>query len=521
MYCVLSVNYQSLFYHPTNQRKIDTSIQTVNSILNNTYQSPGQGIIKSANYPDKPELILPALKELHKYPKLSCDIETFSLQIDKAGLGSIAFAWDEHNGIAFAVEHNRDTFTELVAIKYALITFFEEYTGKLTFHGGAFDIKILIYYLWMDNIDDIKGLLHGLDIMTRNIDDTMIIAYLATNNAVNNELGLKPLSQSFSGNYAQESINDITLIPTPQLLEYNLIDCLSTNWAKKRYYSQMVEDQQEKVYKEIFLSSLKALIQTELTGMCLDMDKVSEAEEGLNSFIQKQKDILDASPYINNFKRWAQHYTRQAANAKLKKKVKPYSDFPLEFNEGSGKQIGLLIQYFLGYEIADKTPTGAPATGNDSLKKLFPIIDEQTKGILNAIMEINTAQKIVGTFIKAFKEKSILHADGHYYLHGNFKLGGTVSGRISSNSPNLMNLPSGSTYGKLIKACFISPPNKLFVGADYSALENKIDALLTHDPLKVAVYAQGFDSHALASFFYFKDQMPDIVKELDGYFDTD
>jgi len=52
----------------------------------------------------------------------------------------------------------------------------------------------------------------------------------------------------------------------------------------------------------------------------------------------------------------------------------------------------------------------------------------------------------------------------------------------------------------------------------FNALEARIDALTTKDPNKLTVYTDGFDSHCLNSFFYFRDQMPDIEKELQGFF---
>ena len=90
--------------------------------------------------------------------------------------------------------------------------------------------------------------------------------------------------------------------------------------------------------------------------------------------------------------------------------------------------------------------------------------------LLKALIELSAVDKILGTFIKAFKEKSILKDDGYYYLHGNFNLGGTVSGRLSSSDPNLQNLPANSQYGKLIKKCFIAPKGWIFAGADFDSL---------------------------------------------------
>ena len=55
--------------------------------------------------------------------------------------------------------------------------------------------------------------------------------------------------------------------------------------------------------------------------------------------------------------------------------------------------------------------------------------------LLKALIELSAVEKILSTFISAFKEKSILKDDGYYYLHGNWNLGGTVSGRLSSSNP--------------------------------------------------------------------------------------
>ena len=100
--------------------------------------------------------------------------------------------------------------------------------------------------------------------------------------------------------------------------------------------------------------------------------------------------------------------------------------------------------------------------------------------------------------------------DGWHYLFGNFNLGGTVSGRLSSSNPNLQNLPANSKYAKLIKSCFSAPPGWLFVGLDFASLEDRISALTTKDPNKLKVYTDGYDGHCLRAYAYFGEEMPDI-----------
>ena len=515
--CILVPSFSNLFYNPKLKDKIVIALDTLKSCLDGTYKEPGN-IIKSAYYPDTVNDIFNTLKGLHKYTELTVDIETKGLKIDEAGLETIAFSWNDCEGIAFSVGKGNNILRKKL-LGNLIKSFITCYKGKLIGHNIGFDIKILIYELWMKNIDDVSGLLTGLDIMTRDIDDTQILLYLATNTTAGNKLSLKDAAHDYAGNYAQSDIADTTLIKESVLLEYNLTDCCSTYWVYKKYYPIAKSTFQLELYKSIYLPALKLLIQTELTGMPVSMDKVRSAEKSLLNTVEKHLELISESRYVHNFKFWLQHKKRVEHNLGLKKKVCPYSDFPLEFNSGSGKQKAMLFHEFLGYKVLDTTATGLPATGNDELKKLATTTDDETKAIIDSICEVNTAQKIVSTFISAFKEKSILHTDGLWYLHGSFRLGGTVSSRISSNSPNLMNLPSNSIYGKLIKACFISPPGYLMVGSDFANLESRVAALVTRDPNSMIVYTKGYDSHALAAFFYFRDQMPDIVKELKGFFD--
>jgi DNA polymerase-1 len=137
--------------------------------------------------------------------------------------------------------------------------------------------------------------------------------------------------------------------------------------------------------------------------------------------------------------------------------------------------------------------------------------------ILQTLIEIAKVDIILNTFISAFIEKSVLKEDGVYYLHGNFNLGGTISGRLSSSGPNLQNLPStGSVYAPLVKSCFSAPSGFLMGGADFWSLEDRISALTTRDPNKLKVYCDGYDGHCLRAYSYFRDEMPDITDSVES-----
>lgn len=532
MQVILGLNHQALIYNPDMQSRLDLSLKTMADIMLGTYQSLGQGVIHKAKYPESLDEIAEELDRLMLYEELSCDIEAFSLRFHEAGIATVAFGQDQHNGVAFACDYrplmessdgrdNQDgVFGENIknpAVRKLLKQFFENYHGKLTWHGSTYDLRTLIYQLWMEHPLDTAGLLTGLEVMTRCFDDTKIIAYLATNSTAGNTLGLKYLAHGFAGNYAQDEINNVLRIPLSDLLRYNLVDALCTNYVKDKYWPILVEDQQEDLYRGLFLPALKTIIQMELTGMPMDQAEVAKAKEFLENKQQDALSIITAHSMIKTLNLILQNQAMEAANAKLKTKQHPLSHFAdVQFNPNSGPQLQILLYDLMDLPVIDRTPTKQPATGAETIEKLINHTDNpEYKEILGALIEYGKVTKILSTFIPAF-EQAVDKGEGITFLHGCFNLGGTVSGRLSSSDPNLQNLPAGSTYGKLVKECFRAPKGWLFVGADFASLEDRINALLTKDVNKLKVYTDGYDGHCLRAYAYFGDQMQGITDTVDS-----
>ena len=541
MNVVLGLNYQALIYNPSLSAKLDLSLKTLVSGIKGTYTALGQGIIHSAHYPEGVQAIAEALESLHQYESLSCDIEGFSLRFNEAGIGTIAFAWDQHNGIAFACDYKRvvnddgsmakDTPEESAAahhgffspnaqIRALLVKFFTEYQGELTWHQAPYDLKAIIYALWMEDLLDTKGLLTGLDVMTRLFHDTKIIAYLALNSTAGNVLGLKALAQEFAGNWAVE-VKDIRKVPLKDLLQYNLVDALATNYVKEKHYPVMVADNQEELYHSLMLPSLKLIIQIELTGMPLNAAKVQEVKGKLEAVQQIHLDVIQTNGVIKTLELLLQTSAMEAANAKLKVKQHPLSKFSdVTFNPNSGPQLQRLLYEQMGMPVIDLTDTKQPATGAETLEKLINHTNVASyKELIGALIGYGKATKILSTFIPAF-EKAILKGDGAVWLHGSFNLGGTVSGRLSSSEPNMQNLPAKSLYSKLIKECFEGPKGWLFCGADFNSLEDMISALTTKDPNKLKVYAGSKQFDVTVNGVTHRIREEDVVKydgqELNG-----
>lgn len=532
MSVILGLNHQALIYDPSLQAKLDLGLKTLADSVRGIYQPLGQGIIHSAQYPESLQEIAEALESLHQYPSLTADIEGFSLRFNEAGIGTIAFALDQHNGIAFACDYaptilNDGQFhpncPEAAShsdhgwasinhpVRILLRDFFESYQGTLTWHYAPYDLEAIIYALWMKDGLDTVGLLEGLEVMTRLFNDTKVIAFLATNSTAGNVLGLKALAHEFAGNWAKDEIKDIRKIPLPELLKYNLVDALSTAYVRDKYLPVLWGDNQVELYEGLMLPSLKLIIQIEMTGMPLDPGKVREVRTKLEVIVEEHLDVILNSSVIKTLNLIFRQDEMEKANAKLKVKQHPLSKFDsVIFNPNSGPQLQKLLYVQMGLPVLDYTDTKMPATGAGTIEKLINHTQEPAyKALLAALIGYGKATKILSTFIPAF-EAAIDKGDGVAWLHGSFNLGGTVSGRLSSSDPNLQNIPANSIYAKLIKECFVGPIGWLFCGADFNSLEDMVSALTTKDPNKLKVYTDGFDGHCLRAAFYYAELLAHI-----------
>lgn len=516
-------NYQQVFYDPEKVRsKIAQCILAVMGHMVGSYIDPGATIIKYADYPSTVDGIRKWLLKLLKMPALSCDIEAFSLKHHDAGIGTITFCWNQEEGIAFPVDFLGEL--QRVEVRAMLKEFFEAYEGKLIYHSISYDVYVLIYQLFMDHILDQEGLLYGLEVMLKNWDDTKLITYLATNSCAGNKLSLKDQAQEYAGNYAQEDIKDITKIPLPQLLQYNLVDGLSTWFVYNKHYQTMLDDNQFDIYETIFKPAIVDIIQMQLTGMPVDMERVKQVRPMLQADSDNAVSRMLQLPMIQQFEYMRLEAYTEAKNAQWVKKRMTVDEMAelakthaptrkeVTFNPNSGPQLQILLHEVLGLPVIAYTDTKQAATDADTLKALKNHTDNpEIHSFLDALVDYKAVDKILTTVIPAL-EGAILGPDGWHYLFGNFNLGGTLSGRLSSSEPNLQNLPAtGTRYAKLIKSCFKAPPGWFFCGIDFDSLEDRISALTTKDPNKLKVYTDGYDGHCLRAFAYFGDKMPGII----------
>lgn len=514
-------SYKAIFYDPVKIKpKIKQGIDAIMAEMAGIYKAPGTDIIKYAMYPETIQEIEQALIYLLEMEKpLTIDTETFDLKHPTAGIGTISFAWDKHFGIAFAVDYCPiKGATEAPygyemrndAVRKLLKDFFIALDQKAIYHNIAFDVYNLIYQLFMEDFLDTEGMLTGIDVMLRNWDDTKLISYLATNSCAGNKLGLKDQSQEFAGNYAIEEIKDIRNIPLDKLLRYNLVDALSTWYVYEKRQPTMVTDDQQHIYDNVFKPATVDIIQMQLTGLPISMKRVIEVKAILQADNDAALKTIMSSDIVSQFTYKMNEEWVAYKNATLKKKRVTLADAKEEFNPNSSQQLQELLYVDLALPIIAYTDTKQASTDGDTLKALLNHThDPKIKEFLEALMAYKTVDKILTSFIPAM-EKATLAPDGWHYLFGNFNLGGTLSGRLSSSNPNLQNIPANSKYAKLIKSCIVAPPGYIFAGLDFASLEDRISALTTKDPNKLKVYTDGYDGHSLRAVTYFGENMPDI-----------
>lgn len=509
-----ALNYAVFLRNPNQVSRLDLALKTLADHIKGTLRPLGQGVVHSEEYFDSPtiEELEMVLESLYRHPMLVCDIETYDLHLVNAGLGSIGFAWTEHDGMTIHLNHQVN---KPMNDKYrsTLKRFFERYTGILIFHNCTFDIKNLIYTLFMEHPLDHRGMLHGLHTMFRSVHDTKIIAYLATNSTAGNELGLKPLSHPYMGNYA-EDVSDITKLSTERLLEYNLKDCLATFWLFKQYFPKLLADDQLGIYEDIMMPSAKLITQMELHGMPINMEEVHKAAHDLQTTKDQGLSIILNNAYTKKALYQIQLEELDKINSKLKTKQHTFEKVEdMVFNPGSPIQLQTLLYDILGLPVLDLTPTKNPATGAGTIEKLINHAeDPEVVELLEALISLNKVDKILSTFIPAFLA-SQPKGDWHY-LHGSFNLGGALSGRMSSSKINLQQLPSSGEMGKIVKKCFSAKPGWIFCGADFSSLEDRINTLLTKDVNKMRVYIDQYDGHCLRAYYYWKELLP-WVRQVD------
>ncbi len=179
------------------------------------------------------------------------------------------------------------------------------------------------------------------------------------------------------------------------------------------------------------------------------------------------------------------------------------------FNLSSPKQIGEIFFTKLGLPIVKKTATGAPSTDEEVLEKLAEDFPLPAK-----ILEHRGLAKLKGTYTD--KLAQLAHPrTGRVHTH--YAQAVAVTGRLSSNDPNLQNIPIRTPEGRRVREAFVAPAGCVIASADYSQIELRIMAHLSGDAALVLAFHDGMDVHRATAAEIFGIATSEVTSEQRRY----
>ncbi|GGF67638.1 DNA polymerase I [Wenyingzhuangia marina] len=243
-----------------------------------------------------------------------------------------------------------------------------------------------------------------------------------------------------------------------------------------QFRKELGENNLEKLYDEIELPLLRVLAKMELTGINLDVPYLNELSEVLTTDI-----------------------------AVLEKEI--YTLAGEEFNIASPKQLGIVL--FENLKLVDKakkTKTGQYATGEDILSKLATEHEIAAK-----ILKYRGLVKLKNTYVDSLPNEVNPITKR---VHTTYSQATAATGRLSSNNPNLQNIPIRTERGKQIRKAFIKKnEDYILFAADYSQIELRLIAELSQDPEMLASFQKGDDIHRSTAAKVFNVPIDEVTRE--------
>ena len=186
-----------------------------------------------------------------------------------------------------------------------------------------------------------------------------------------------------------------------------------------------------------------------------------------------------------------------------------------EFNVDSPKQLADVLFNKLGLPVVKRTKTG-PSTDSEVLETLSnsPDLTEEQTAIPQLIIEYRQLTKLVNTYLDNLRD--CIDADTGR-VHATFHQTGAATGRLSSNNPNLQNIPIRTEVGRQIRKAFVAEAGHVLISADYSQIELRILAHLSNDPALIEAFQQDMDIHTAVAAQVFGIAPQEVTPEQRGH----
>ena len=408
------------------------------------------------------------IDKLMQQSVVSFDTETESLNSLETKLVGISFSWKKHTGYFVSFNNDDKQNNEFIEL---LKPFFESNQIEKIGHNLKFDIKVLFKY--------------GINVCAP-IYDTMIAHYIINPDMRHN---LDSLSESYL-NHSPISIEDligkrgkdqknIRDISIEKITKYSVEDpdlCLQ---LKEIFDKEIKNNNLNEIFSEIELPIIEVLSFMEKEGIKIDEKYLKSLED----------DFQNELTLLGN---------------------KIFKESGEDFNLNSPKQLGdILFNKLKLVSNPKKTKTGQFSTSEEVLSALAK--DHQ---IISNILEWRSLDKLLNTYVRALPNE-INSNTGR--IHTKFNQAVTSTGRLSSNNPNLQNIPIRTENGQKIRKAF-TPRDKDFIlmCADYSQIELRIIASLSGDANMIDAFNKDEDIHTSTASRIFNVPHNEVSREQRG-----
>lgn len=404
------------------------------------------------------------VKLLLEQKEICFDTETSQLESTEASIVGMSFAWTSHEAYYIPFP-NEDKEAKNMLEKFRPV--FENESITKIGQNIKYDLNIIKNY--------------GLD-LKGPLFDTMLAHYLI-------EPDLRHGMDYLSGiylNYEPVSIetligkkgkNQLSMrdVPLEKIKEYAAEDADITLQLKEKLAPELVDKNALDLFNKIELPLVHVLSDMEMEGIRINSDFLNAYSKELEIEIQK-----------------------------LEKRIIELAGVP--FNISSPKQLGeVLFEHLKLDPKAKKTKTGQYQTGEDILQGL------SEHEIARCILDVRQLQKLKSTYVDALPTM-INPKTGR--VHSSFNQAVAATGRLSSNNPNLQNIPIRSDRGKEIRKAFI-PKNEDYVllSADYSQIELRIIAAIANEENMIEAFKQGYDIHQATAAKVFGKPIEEVTSD--------
>ena len=401
---------------------------------------------------------------LSKQKQFVFDTETTNIDVYSAELVGLSFAIKAHEAWYLSMPAEREACQKKLELLRPL---FEDENILKIGQNLKYDISMLAQY--------------GISVKGK-LFDTMLAHYLLEPEQRHNmdylaEVYLNyltiPIEDLIGKGRQQKTMREV---PVELVKEYAAEDADITLQLYEKLLPLLKENGVEKLFYEIEMPLVPVLSRMEANGVRIDTENLQQISETFGIEIHEIEEEI-------------------------------YKAAGMPFNIASPKQLGeILFERLHIDEKAKKTKTGQYATGEDVLQKL-----SHKHPIIQMILDYRSLTKLKSTYLDALPAL-VNPKDG--LIHTSYNQAVTATGRLSSNNPNLQNIPVRTEKGREIRRAFV-PRSEAYtlLAADYSQIELRIIAHLSQDPAMVNDFNLGHDIHAATAAKVFHVPMDQVTKE--------